>query len=69
MFTLAPFALPALALVAVAAVLLMIPVLVATMLATPILLGGRWWRSYARPSRVSQPATVALEVRRLASQP
>jgi hypothetical protein len=63
-FTLAPFALPALALVAVAAVLLMFPLLVGAMLATPILLGRRWWRSHAQPSRVSQPAAVGLEVRR-----
>jgi hypothetical protein len=63
-FTLAPFALPALALVAVAAVLLMIPVLVGAILAAPILVGWRWWRSHARASRVSQPATVGREVRR-----
>lgn len=63
-FTLAPFALPALALVAVAAPLLVIPALVGAILATPILLGRHWWRSHARPSSVSQPATVGLAVRR-----
>lgn len=63
-FTLAPFALPAIALVAVAAVVLMIPALVGAMLAVPILLGRRWWRSHARPSRVSQAATVGPQVRR-----
>jgi hypothetical protein len=63
-FTLAPFALPALALVAVAGVLLMIPVLVGAILATPILLGRHWWRSHARASLVSQPAVRGRELPR-----
>ena len=41
-FTLAPFALPALALIVVGAVVLLIPVLVGAILATPILLGRHW---------------------------
>jgi hypothetical protein len=41
--SLALFALPALALVAVAAVVLLTPLLVGAMLAAPILLGRHWW--------------------------
>jgi hypothetical protein len=63
-FILAPFALPALALMAVAAVVLRIPVPVKAILASPILLGRHWWRSHARASRVSQRALPGREVGR-----
>ncbi len=52
LFAVAPFALPALALVAVVmaivAVALIIPLLVAAAVAAPILLMRRWWRSRDR---------------------
>ncbi len=63
-FTLAPFALPALALVAVAAVALLIPLLAGAMLAAPILLGRHWWRIHDRASRGFQPVTLGREERR-----
>ena len=49
-FTLAPLALPALALTALVAVLLLIPAFVGAMLAVPFVLAGRWSRARHRPS-------------------
>jgi hypothetical protein len=48
---LAPFALPALALTALAATALLVPVAVGLVLAAPVLLARRWWRSRGRRSR------------------
>jgi hypothetical protein len=47
-FTLAPLAIPALALTALLAGLLLIPVLLGAMLAAPFLLASRWWRTRDR---------------------
>jgi len=55
-FTLAPLALPALALTALTAVLLLIPVLAGALLAAPFLLAGRWWRARHRRSGTTNPA-------------
>ena len=55
-FVLAPFALPGLALAAVAIVVLLIPFLIGAILAAPILLVRRWWHS--------RDHTVAADTRR-----
>jgi hypothetical protein len=55
-FTLAPFALPVLALAALAAVALLIPAGVGVVLAGPFMLARRWWRSRDRASRDAKPA-------------
>jgi hypothetical protein len=54
-FTLAPFALAVLAL-AFAAVALLIPAAVGAVLAGPLLLARRWWRSRDRVPRDATPA-------------
>jgi len=54
-FTLAPFALPVLAL-ALAAVALLIPAVVGVVLGGPFPLARRWWRSRDRVSRDAKPA-------------
>lgn len=58
-FTLAPFALPALALTVLAGSLLLIPVVAGPLLAAPFLLARHWWRSRDRRS----PATSAAQSR------
>lgn len=63
-YTLAPFALPALALVAVTGVLLLIPLFAGAILAAPILLRRHWRRSHARASRARQLAPPERKVRR-----
>jgi hypothetical protein len=55
-FTLAPFALPALALTVFAAVALLIPGVVGVVLAAPFLLARRWRRSRGRLSGDSRPS-------------
>ncbi|MGB0094790.1 MAG: hypothetical protein WBP81_19935 [Solirubrobacteraceae bacterium] len=55
-FTLAPFALPVLALTALAAVALLVAAVVGVVLAGPLLLAWRWWRSRDRVSRDAKPA-------------
>ena len=55
-FTLAPFALPVLALSALAAVALLVPAVVGVVLAGPLLLAWLWWRSRDRVSRDARPA-------------
>jgi hypothetical protein len=55
-FTLAPFSLPVLALTALAALALLIPVMAGAMLAAPFLLARRWWRSRDRLSRETKPS-------------
>ena len=55
-FTLAPFALPVLALAALAAVALLIPAVVGVVLGGPFPLARRWWRSRDRVSRDAKPA-------------
>ncbi len=54
-FTLAPFALPVLAVAALAGVALLTPVLVGVVLAGPLLLARRWWRSRNRSPRDTEP--------------
>ena len=54
-FTLAPFALPVLAL-ALAAVALLIPAVVGVVLGGPFPLARRWWRSRDRVARDAKPA-------------
>lgn len=55
-FTLAPLAIPALALTALLALPLLIPVLLGAMLAPPFLLASRWLRARDRSSnRTNQP--------------
>jgi hypothetical protein len=55
-FTLAPLALPALALAAVAVVALLIPPLVGAVVAAPILVLWRVWRSRHRTPVAARPA-------------
>jgi hypothetical protein len=55
-FTLAPLAIPALALTALTAVVLLIPVLGGALLAAPFLLAGRCWRARHRLSGGTKPA-------------
>jgi hypothetical protein len=55
-FTLAPFALPALALIALATVLLLIPTLGVALLLAPFLVARRWWRSRDRSPGATRPA-------------
>jgi hypothetical protein len=66
-FTLAPFALPALALIAVVAVVVVLPVLAGALLAAPFLLAQSWLRSPERPARAINGRSADDELPRFAS--
>ena len=71
---LAPFALPALALTMLVAGALLIPVVVGLVLAAPVLLARRWWRSRGRQpgdatTARSGPHTAGVPQRRGAGAP
>lgn len=55
-FVLAPFALPALALIALIAVVALIPALGVALLLAPFLVARRWWRSRDRSPGATGPA-------------
>ena len=53
-FTLAPFALPALALIALTAAVLLIPALAVALLLAPFLVARGWWRSRDRAAHATR---------------
>jgi hypothetical protein len=55
-FTLAPFALPALALTALVAVALLIPAVAVALFLAPVLVARRCWRSRDRSRAATRPA-------------
>jgi hypothetical protein len=55
-FTLAPLALPCLALVALTAVALLLPVLAVALPFAPFMAAGRYWRSHDRSSAATRSA-------------
>jgi hypothetical protein len=55
-FTLAPFALPGVALIALTTALLLIPALCVALLLAPVLVARRWWRSRNRSPSATRPA-------------
>ncbi|HXD63201.1 MAG TPA: hypothetical protein VNV17_01215 [Solirubrobacteraceae bacterium] len=55
-FALAPFALPALALIALTAAVLLIPALGVAVLLAPLLVARAWWRSRGRSAHATRPA-------------
>ncbi len=54
-FVLAPFTLPALALLALVAVVVLVPALVVALLLAPFILARRFWRSRDRPPGATRP--------------